>query len=172
MISAAPAYDFLQDKAFATFSTEYASYHAFGEGDRFVLAGRVAASVLVVDDLMKVAPNKRLYAGGAGSVRGSGYQNIGPRDIDGDVIGGRSSLIFSGELRYRMTDQLGRVAFVDAGNAYSSILPGFGDFKVGVGGGVRYLTPVGPIRLDVAVPLQPETGDPSVAIYVGLGQAF
>jgi translocation and assembly module TamA len=172
MLLAAPAYDFLQNQAFATFSTEYASYHAFGEGDRFVLAGRVAASVLVVDDIMKVAPNKRLYAGGAGSVRGYGYQNIGPRDMDGDVIGGRSSLVFSGELRYRMNEQLGLVAFVDAGNAYASILPGFGGFKVGVGGGVRYLTPVGPIRFDVAVPLQPETGDPSVAIYVGLGQAF
>ena len=172
MISAAPAYDFLQGQAFATFSTEYASYHAFGEGNRFVLAGRVAASILTVDDIMKVAPNKRLYAGGAGSVRGYGYQNIGPRDMDGDVIGGRSSLVFSGELRYRMNEQLGLVAFVDAGNAYASILPGFGAFKVGVGGGLRYLTPVGPIRLDVAVPLQPESGDPSVAIYVGLGQAF
>jgi translocation and assembly module TamA len=157
---------------FATFSAEYASYHAFGEGNRFVVAGRVAASVLTVDDITGVAANKRLYVGGAGSVRGYGYQNIGPRDMDGNLIGGRSSLVLSGELRYRMNEQLGLVAFVDAGNAYSAMLPGFGDFKVGVGGGLRYLTPVGPIRLDVAVPLQPESGDPSVAIYVGLGQAF
>jgi translocation and assembly module TamA len=171
-ISAAPAYDFLTDKAFATFRTDWAAYRAFGDGDRFVLAGRVAASVLTVDDVTAVAADKRIYAGGAGSVRGYAYQNIGPRDGLGNIIGGRSSLLFSGELRYRLNDQFGLVAFVDAGNASASILPGFSDFKVGVGAGLRYLTPVGPIRLDLAVPLQPEKGDPSVALYVGLGQAF
>jgi translocation and assembly module TamA len=171
-ISAAPAYDFMTDKAFATFRTDWAAYRAFGEGDRFVLAGRVAASVLTVDDVTAVAADKRIYAGGEGSVRGYAYQNIGPRDGLGNIVGGRSSLLFSGELRYRLNDQFGLVAFVDAGNASSSILPDFSDFKVGVGAGLRYLTPVGPIRLDVAVPLQPEKGDPSVALYVGLGQAF
>jgi translocation and assembly module TamA len=64
------------------------------------------------------------------------------------------------------------VAFVDAGNAYATVVPDVGDLRVGVGAGVRYMTPVGPIRLDVAVPLQPRSGDPSVAFYVGLGQAF
>jgi translocation and assembly module TamA len=171
-LMAAPAYDFLQDKAFATFRTDVAAYREIGNSDRFVVAGRIAAAVLAVDDIMDVAANRRLYLGGAGTVRGYAYQNIGPRDIDGDVTGGRSSLLVSGELRYRVTDQLGLVAFIDAGNVYPSILPGFGDFKVGVGGGLRYLTAVGPIRFDVAVPLQPASGDPSVAFYVGLGQAF
>ena len=172
LFAAAPAYDFLQSTPFATFSTDVSAYRAFGEGDRFVLAGRVAVATLIVDDIDKVAPNRRLYAGGAGSVRGYAYQNIGPRDINGDPVGGRSSLVMSAELRYRLNEQFGLVAFVDAGNAYETAIPTFDGLKFGVGGGLRYLTPVGPIRLDVAVPLQPESGDPSVAVYVGLGQAF
>lgn len=171
-VMAAPAYDFLVGKPFATVSADLAAYRALGDTDRFVFAGRVATAVLAVDDIANVAPDRRLYAGGAGSVRGYAYKNIGPRDGGGDLIGGRSSLLLSGELRYRASDRLGLVGFVDAGNAYSSILPGFGGLKVGVGAGLRYLTLVGPIRLDVAVPLQPEAGDPAAAVYVGIGQVF
>ncbi len=171
-LTVAPAYDFLENSAYATFSTDVAGYYAFGDMDRFVLAGRAAASVLTVDDITKVAADRRIYSGGAGSVRGYAYQNVGPHDGGGAITGGRSSILFSGELRYRATDQIGLVAFMDAGNAYSSILPGLDGLKVGVGAGLRYLTPVGPIRLDVAVPLQPGPGDPAVAVYVGLGQAF
>jgi translocation and assembly module TamA len=167
-----PAYDFYQDKAFATFSGDFSTYKSFTPTNRFILAGRIAASVLTVDDVEEVAPDKRIYLGGAGTVRGYGYQNIAPRDIDGDIVGGRSSVLVSGEVRYRATDTIGVVGFVDAGTVSSSMLPDFDDIKVGVGAGLRYLTPVGPIRFDVAVPLQPEDGDPSVAIYVGLGQAF
>jgi translocation and assembly module TamA len=172
LMSAAPAYDFLESTPYATFSADAAGYWAFGSSDRFVLAARAAASVLTVDDVTKVAADRRLYSGGAGSVRGYAYQNIGPRDGSGNLVGGRSSILFSGELRYRVTDTIGLVAFVDAGSAYSSMIPSFGGLKVGVGAGLRYLTPVGPIRLDVAVPLQPGPGDPSVGVYVGLGQAF
>ena len=167
-----PAYDFYNDKAFATFGGDLSVYRSFTPTDRFILAGRVAASILTVDDIEDVAPDKRIYLGGAGTVRGYGYKNIAPRDGDGDIIGGRSSILFSGEVRYRLNEQFGLVAFVDAGSVSDSIFPDFDDLKVGVGAGVRYLTPVGPIRLDVAVPLQPEDGDPAAAVYVGLGQAF
>jgi translocation and assembly module TamA len=169
---AAPAYDFLKDKPFATFSADVSAYYPFGEGERFVLAGRAALATLIVDDITAVAADRRLYVGGAGSVRGYAFKNIGPRDSGGNIVGGRSSVIFSGELRYRINDQFGVAAFLDAGNAYSSMVPSFDGLKVGVGAGIRYLTPVGPIRLDVAVPLNPSTGDPAVGIYVGLGQAF
>jgi translocation and assembly module TamA len=97
---------------------------------------------------------------------------VGPRDPSDALIGGRSLLLLSGELRYRINDTFGVAAFVDAGNAYSSMVPGFDNLKIGVGAGIRYLTPIGPIRLDVAVPLNRGTGDPAVGIYVGLGQAF
>jgi len=169
---AAPAYDFLQDKPFATFRNDVSIYRAIDAEKRFVLAGRVSTAVLTVDDVRDVVANRRLYAGGAGSVRGYAYQNIGPRNKKGDLIGGRSSFAVSAELRYRVSEALGLVAFVDAGNAYRAMVPDFGDLKMGVGAGVRYLTPVGPLRLDLAFPLEPGHGDPSFAIYVGLGQAF
>ncbi len=169
---AAPAYDFLQDQAFATFRNDISIYRAVDSDRRFILAGRVSTAVLTVDNVRDVAASRRLYAGGAGSVRGYAYQNIGPRNKNGDLIGGRSSFAVSGELRYRVSDTFGLVAFVDAGNAYRSMLPDIGDLKVGVGGGIRYLTPVGPLRVDLAFPLEPGPGDPSFALYVGLGQAF
>ena len=63
--------------------------------------------------------------------------------------------------------------FADAGFVGSDPnFSGIGDFKVGVGGGVRYFTPVGPIRLDVGVPLDPDKDDPDFAVYLGIGQAF
>ena len=170
--SAAPAYDFLESTPYATFTADTSGYCAFGDTDRFVLAGRAAASVLTVDDVTKVAADRRIYSGGAGSVRGYAYQNIGPRDSSGNIVGGRSSVLFTGELRYRVTDTIGLVAFVDAGNAYASVVPRLDGLKLGVGAGLRYLTPVGPIRFDIAVPLQRGPGDPSVGVYVGLGQAF
>ena len=105
-------------------------------------------------------------------MRGYGYKNVARRSIDDDIIGGRSSVLVSGELRYRLNDQLGLVAFADVGNATSRIAPSLSDQKVGLGVGLRYLTPVGPVRLDLAVPLQRESGDPRIAVYVGLGQAF
>lgn len=171
-LEAAPAYEFLQNKPFATFTKDIAVYRAIDRDRRFILAGRVATSVLTVDDVRDVPANRRLYAGGAGSVRGYGYQNIAPRNKKDELIGGRSSFAASGELRYRVSDALGVVAFVDAGNAYSAIMPDIGDLKVGVGGGIRYLTPVGPLRVDLGFPLDPGPDDPSFALYVGLGQAF
>ncbi len=63
--------------------------------------------------------------------------------------------------------------FVDAGTAFESSYPDFDErIRIGVGLGLRYYTAIGPIRLDVAIPVNPERGDPSYAIYVGIGQAF
>lgn len=171
-VIAEPAYDFLKDTAYATFGGDLAVYYPFGPADRFVLAGRIAGTVITVDDIEDVAASERLYAGGAGSVRGYGYMNIGPRDEDGDLVGGRSRLLLSGEARYRINDSFGVVAFVDAGTVSSDMFPDFGEMKVGAGAGLRYITPVGPIRVDLAVPLDPEKDDPDFAVYVGLGQAF
>ncbi|MEQ9689133.1 MAG: BamA/TamA family outer membrane protein, partial [Bauldia litoralis] len=171
-LEAAPAYDFLHDEVFATFKEDISIYRAIDAERRFILAGRVQAGVLTVENKRNVAASRRLYAGGAGSVRGYGYENIGPRNKDGDPVGGRSNFAVSGEVRYRISDSFGVVAFVDAGNAYRDIVPDVTNLKVGVGGGIRYLTPVGPLRVDLAVPLDPRRDDPSIALYVGLGQAF
>jgi translocation and assembly module TamA len=168
----APAHDFRNGASFTTFSADVAFYRTSGASDRLIYAGRVAGMVLAANNVLDVAAERRIYAGGAGSIRGYGYKNVAPRNGNGDIIGGRSSLVASGEIRYRLNDQYGLVGFTDAGNAYASQLPGSGGMKVGIGAGVRYHTPVGPIRFDVARALQRGPGDPAVAIYVGLGQAF
>ena len=168
----APAHEFRNRSTYATFGADASIYRAFDPTARLVLAGRAAVQTLTAKDVLDVPADRRIYAGGAGSVRGYGWKNIGPRNADGDIIGGRSSVLLSGEVRYRLNEQFGLVTFADVGNATENIAPAFTDLKVGLGVGVRYLTPVGPVRLDLAVPLQRQSGDPRVAIYVGLGQAF
>ncbi|HET7716730.1 MAG TPA: autotransporter assembly complex family protein [Bauldia sp.] len=170
--SAAPAYDFNQENAFATFSNDFSIYRAIDADRRFVLAGRVQGAVITADSIRDVPPYDRLYAGGPGTVRGYAYQSLAPKNRKGDLIGGKSLFAASAELRYRVSNSLGVVAFVDAGNAYASLWPEIDNLKFGLGGGVRYLTPVGPLRVDLAFPLEPDKDDSWVALYVGLGQAF
>lgn len=112
-------------------------------------------------------------AGGGGSVRGYAYRNIGVDAGNGNIVGGRSLVEASGEVRTRITDSIGAVAFVDAGYVGEKSFPDFSEqMRIGAGGGLRYLTGLGPIRLDVAIPLNRRSGDPSYAFYVGIGQAF
>jgi translocation and assembly module TamA len=143
--------------------------------DSVVLAARARAGTIVGADLADIAPSRRFYAGGGGSVRGYGYQAIGPRDGLGDANGGRSLLELSAEVRVRtglMDGAISVVPFVDAGVVNEGSVPDFSDIRVGVGLGVRYQTGFGPIRLDVGVPLNRRPGDAPVAVYVALGQAF
>ena len=116
--------------------------------------------------------SRRFIAGGGGSIRGYAYRNVGPR-VNGEVVGGRSLVELSGEIRVRVTETIGVVGFVDAGNAYEDSVPDFSEeLKVGVGAGLRYFTPIGPLRVDAAIPLDPGKDDPDFALYVGLSQAF
>lgn len=140
-------------------------------GGRVVLAGRARAGAILGASRDQIAPSRRFYAGGGGSVRGYGYQDIGPRDANDDPIGGKSLMEFSVEARIRFGD-FGIVPFVDAGNISTDYLPDLKDLQVGAGIGVRYYSSFGPIRVDVGTPLNPRSGDPKVAVYVSLGQAF
>lgn len=170
--TAAPAYNFDQDEPFATFQNDFSIYQAIDPDRRFVLAGRVQGGVITVDDIRSVAPYRRLYAGGPSTVRGYAFQSLGPRNSKGEIIGGKSLFAATAELRYRVNPSIGLAAFVDAGNAFADYTPEFDELKVGVGAGVRYLTPVGPLRVDLAFPLEPNKDDSWVALYVGLGQSF
>jgi translocation and assembly module TamA len=170
--SAAPAYNFDQDETFTTFTNDFSIYQAIDSDRRFVLAGRVQGAIITVDEIRDVAPYRRLYAGGPGTVRGYAYQSLAPKNREGDLIGGKSLFAASAEVRYRVNNSLGLAAFVDAGNAYASLWPEIDNLKFGVGAGVRYLTPVGPLRVDLAFPVEPGKDDSWVALYVGLGQAF
>jgi translocation and assembly module TamA len=96
---------------------------------------------------------------------------VGPVDANGDPIGGRSITEFAIEARYRFGD-FGVVPFLDAGNLYTTPLPRFTGFRYGAGVGARYYTSFGPIRVDVGTPLGRRRGEPRVAVYVSLGQAF
>lgn len=156
------------------FTGEARGYLGFGEDRPLVLAGRVKIGSVVGADIAELPPDKLFFAGGGGSVRGYGYRTIGvPVPGTDEVMGGRSLIEASAELRARVTDSIGLVGFVDAGYVGEESFPDFDeDLKVGVGAGLRYFTGLGPIRLDLAVPLEPGPDDPDVAFYVGIGQAF
>lgn len=120
-----------------------------------------------------VPPDKRFYAGGGGSVRGFEYQSAGPRDIDHRPLGGQSIIEGSLELRQRLTETFGAVAFIDAGTTYAGPFPGKGEGpRLGAGLGVRYYSDFGPIRADIAAPLNRRPGDAWFGLYVSIGQAF
>lgn len=140
--------------------------------DRVVVAARARFGTIFGSTVEQIAPSRRFYAGGGASVRGYGYQAIGPRyGDDNDPVGGKSLAEFSLESRIRFGN-FGVVPFVDAGNISTSFLPRFRDLRIGAGMGLRYYSNFGPIRVDVGTPLNPQSGDPKVAVYVSLGQAF
>ncbi len=147
------------------------TYHDLSRDGGSVLALRGTVGSLVGAD-RAVPLDKRFYAGGGGSVRGYSYQSIGPRDARNRPDGGSSLVEGSVELRQRVRGNIGMVAFLDAGSVGQQETPSFSDVRLGAGIGVRYATAIGPVRLDVAVPLNKQQGDAGYGIYVGLGQAF
>jgi len=144
-------------------------------GERIVLAGRLRAATIQGSPLFGIAPSRRLYAGGGSSVRGYGYETVGPRDEFGRPLGGRSLVEGSVEARIGtglFDGAVSVVPFLDAGAVSIDPTPDFRFVKYGAGVGLRYLTSFGPIRVDIGVPLNPEPTDSPVAVYVSLGQAF
>jgi translocation and assembly module TamA len=143
--------------------------------DSIVAAGRIRLGTILGAHRDDIAPSRRFYSGGGGSVRGYGYQRLGPRDIDGDPIGGRSLAEFSLEARIRLKafgGNFGIVPFVDGGTLSTGAMPDLKDWQIGAGIGVRYYSSFGPIRLDVGTPLNPQKDDGRIAVVVSLGQAF
>ncbi|WP_445361331.1 autotransporter assembly complex family protein [Microbulbifer sp. ANSA003] len=146
------------------------------------LAIRLKAGAITGESNLELPADERFYAGGGGSVRGYGYQELGPRLIEindegeetlSDAIGGRGLSEISFEGRFRFTDTWGGVIFLDGGNAYEDAAPKFSDLFWGTGFGVRYITSFAPIRMDIAFPLDRREGiDDRYQVYVSLGQAF
>lgn len=162
----------LEGSAFGYARTQFDASGYKSIGSRVVLAARTRIGVIAGAPRESIAPSRRLYAGGGASVRGYGYQDIGPRDLNNDPIGGRSLAEFSIEARVKAFGPFGVVPFLDAGNIYTSTLPRFTGLRYGTGLGLRYYSSFGPIRIDVGTPINPQPGDPKVAVYVSLGQAF
>ena len=150
---------------------------AFG---RTVLAGRVRLGAIAGASRDTIAPSRRLYAGGGSSVRGYGYQAVGPRapEVDGklgDPLGGTGLMEASVEARVPLFGAFSVVPFIDAGTLYDGPLPNgdaFDNIRIGAGVGVRYASNFGPIRIDVGTPVNPQPGDSRIGVYVSLGQAF
>lgn len=118
-------------------------------------------------------PTDRLFfAGGGGTVRGYEYQSLSPTDQFGEFLGGRSLFSASAELRWRRSERFGYAAFIDAGAASDDAGSVFGEARASIGFGVRYYPGFGPIRFDVAAPLNRRDGDAPLQIYVSIGQAF
>ena len=143
--------------------------------DNVVAAGRVRLGTILGAGAFNIAPSRRFYSGGGGSVRGYGYQRLGPQDMDGDPVGGRGLAEFALEARIRLKQfggNFGIVPFFDGGSLTTEALPDFKDWRFAAGLGVRYYSSFGPIRIDVGVPLNRQKGDGPVAVTVSLGQAF
>ena len=117
-------------------------------------------------------PDKRFYAGGSATVRGYKYQSVGPQFPDRNPQGGTAVTAGTVEFRQRILGNYGVAVFADAGQVTANGPPFAGSWHVGVGAGARYYTPIGPIRLDVAFPLNRQPGGDSFELYIGIGQAF
>jgi translocation and assembly module TamA len=148
---------------------EGSAYYPVGE--QFVIAGRARIGSIFGIARDDLAPSRRLYAGGGGSVRGFGFQELGPRDLNNVPLGGRSLAEFALEGRYRFGNY-GVVAFVDAGQVYEAQYPTFDSMRFGVGIGGRVYTNFGPVRVDVATPIGRRQGETLINVYVSIGQAF
>jgi outer membrane protein assembly complex protein YaeT len=156
--------------------------HYLPINDDIVLASRVQVGNIrpVGDDPANVPFGKKYFLGGATSIRGWGRYEVGPL-VSGQPIGGNSMFAFSEEVRATLRGKLGGVIFLDGGNVWAD--SGgfqFGDLRYAVGPGLRYQTPIGPIRFDLGYQLNPTpdlivNGNPQSRrwrLHFSIGQAF
>ena len=156
-------------KGYARMTGQATGYFPIGKS--IVLAGRALMSSIQGASLDDIAPSRRIYVGGGGSVRGFGYQELGPKDAQNNPTGGLSSTELAIEARYRFGN-FGIVPFFDAGRLGQTSTPGISHLRYGAGLGGRYYTNFGPLRVDVATPINRQPGESKIALYISIGQAF
>lgn len=157
---------FLRTEAQAT------TYIPVDSEGRTIVAGRLRLGSILGGEELTVPADRLFYSGGGGSVRGFAYQGVGPRLPDDTPRGGLSLFETSLEVRRDLGRNFGAVVFVDAGAIGFQETPNFNNLRYGVGAGVRYNLPFGPIRADIAFPLDRRPADADFQIYVSIGQAF
>lgn len=153
---------FLSDQTLLQAKASGKYIHTLKNKDKLLLRGDMGTTL--VGDINEMPKSLRFFAGGQSSVRGYSFESIGEANDEGDVIGGRNLLAISAEYEHSIMNKISAAAFVDAGAAFDD----WGDYRmdVGVGVGVRYRSPLGPIRLDLAAP----EGDPKdIKFYFSLG---
>lgn len=170
---AAPYYDYSKaETSFIKALAEYSRYFKLSTLPRIVFAAKAGLGLLNGGGLREIPADLRFYAGGGGSIRGYSFQSVGPM-AGGKPVGGRSLLTFSSEFRMKITQKMGIVSFLDGGNAFRSEYPDFEENLLwGAGIGLRYFTPLAPLRLDAAFPLNRREIDDAFQIYISIGQAF
>jgi translocation and assembly module TamA len=159
--------------SFAVLQLSGSTYFDLGAPGRSVLALRgLVGSIQGARTAFDLPPDQRFYGGGSATVRGFKYQSIGPLFPDNRPVGGTAIDAGSIEFRQRFLQSWGAAIFVDAGQVSADTMPFAGTLRVGAGVGARYYTPIGAVRLDVAVPMNKPRGGDSFELYIGLGQAF
>jgi translocation and assembly module TamA len=172
-LDAEPFYESKFNNAGVILHPQGSTYISLDADSRYILAGHVEVGSIFGAPAYQLPADRLFFAGGGNSVRGYRYLSLGPQNAAGVVEGGRSLFETSLEFRAKVTDTIGVVPFVDAGNAFASNVPDFKTpLKVGAGMGLRYYTGLGAIRLDVALPVNRSPGDPRYGIYLGLGESF
>lgn len=156
-------------RPYARLMAEGTAYYPVSQS--IVIAGRARIGSIPGIARNDLPPSRRYYAGGGGSVRGFGYQELGPRSPDGRPVGGRSLNEFAIEARYRFGNY-GIVPFIDAGQVYEGLYPTLQNMRFGAGIGGRLYTNFGPLRVDVATPINRKPGESRIALYISIGQAF
>ncbi len=157
---------------------DYFDFHSLGFSDpgRSIFAVRGIAGLAEGAGEYSLPPDQRFYAGGSGTIRGYRYQAVGPQfyqqSVDVNPIGGTSITAANLEFRQRIGRDWGTAVFVDGGQVGTNPKLFTGSFRIGVGSGARYYTPIGPIRLDFGLPINRRPSDDRFEVYIGLGQAF
>ncbi len=158
---------------FTKIEARVSGYYPIDEARDYVLAGRARLGSIVSEEIDVVPAPRRFYSGGGGSVRGYAERAIGPEDEDGDPSGGLSVAEIGAELRARVAGAFGVAAFVEGGSVSEDQVPTFSEgMQFAAGAGARYYSPIGPIRFDVGVPLNPDDDDESFQFYLSIGQAY
>ncbi|MCF8474229.1 MAG: autotransporter assembly complex protein TamA [Emcibacter sp.] len=148
------------------------AYYPVMAQEKIILALRIRLGSIIGIADQDVPATRRYYAGGGGSIRGFAFQRVGPLSLDNAPLGGRSVAEIAAEIRWKIMTDISLVPFVEGGNVYENQFPKFKNFLWGAGLGARYHTSFGPVRLDVAFPLNRRQSDSRVQFYISLGQAF
>lgn len=171
----APYWDTLNTETFfVKTGVSFSVYRLLSQRYQLDWAGRISAATALGASRSRIPADERYYAGGGGSVRGYRFQTVGPLE-EGNPAGGRSQFLIGQELRWRWTESFGVAGFVDGGVVTEEAVfeSGVDEMRWGTGLGIRYYTPVGPLRLDMAVPIDRRKDiDDAWQFYISLGQAF
>lgn len=162
-----------RNSTFAIIQFSGAKFFDLATPGRSVLALRGLVGTVQGATTFDIPPDQRFYGGGSGTIRGYRFQSVGPR-LSGNnkPQGGTSIAAATVEYRQRIGESWGAAVFVDAGEVGSNSQPFSGQLRAGVGVGVRYFTGIGPVRIDIAVPVIHQVRSDPLELYLGLGQAF